>query len=138
LLFRPKETLSRLRTEREIGAVRGRHIFKEKQLERTATHGWVAKFFYEIFAVGANWADKVGQVKAILIAQRGCYESQELRVGYGHESCLPIQTIQNSNINLISARSYQLHNKMALAPSLRPLLIAGKPDAPHTLDIFRM
>ncbi|KAF8505868.1 hypothetical protein F5888DRAFT_1915843 [Russula emetica] len=25
---------------------------------------------------------------------------------------------------------------MALAPSLRPLLIAGKPDAPHTLDIF--
>ena len=27
---------------------------------------------------------------------------------------------------------------MALAPSLRPLLIAGKPDAPHTLDIFRM
>ena len=27
---------------------------------------------------------------------------------------------------------------MALAPSLRPLLIVGKPDAPHTLDIFRM
>jgi len=27
---------------------------------------------------------------------------------------------------------------MALAPSLRPLIIAGKPDAPHTLDIFRM
>ncbi|KAI0271968.1 hypothetical protein BGY98DRAFT_1004453 [Russula aff. rugulosa BPL654] len=25
---------------------------------------------------------------------------------------------------------------MALAPSLRPLIIAGKPDAPHTLDIF--
>src|SRR6266576_3015928 len=27
---------------------------------------------------------------------------------------------------------------MALQPSLRPLIIAGKPDAPHTLDIFRM
>jgi hypothetical protein len=27
---------------------------------------------------------------------------------------------------------------MALQPSLRPLLIAGKPDAPHTLDVFRM
>jgi hypothetical protein len=26
---------------------------------------------------------------------------------------------------------------MALQPSLRPLLIAGRPDAPHTLDIFR-
>ncbi|KAN0126747.1 hypothetical protein V8E52_000387 [Russula decolorans] len=25
---------------------------------------------------------------------------------------------------------------MALQPSLRPLLIAGRPDAPHTLDIF--
>jgi hypothetical protein len=26
---------------------------------------------------------------------------------------------------------------MALQPSLRPLLIAGRADAPHTLDIFR-
>ncbi|SJL02485.1 uncharacterized protein ARMOST_05813 [Armillaria ostoyae] len=25
---------------------------------------------------------------------------------------------------------------MALQPSLRPLIIAGRPDAPHTLDIF--
>lgn len=25
---------------------------------------------------------------------------------------------------------------MALQPSLRPLLIAGKADAPHTLDVF--
>ncbi|KAI0005113.1 hypothetical protein BJV74DRAFT_762786 [Russula compacta] len=25
---------------------------------------------------------------------------------------------------------------MALQPSLRPLLIAGRPDAPHTLDVF--
>ena len=25
---------------------------------------------------------------------------------------------------------------MALQPSLRPLLIAGKVDAPHTLDVF--
>lgn len=67
-------------------------------MERTATHGWVAKFFYEIFAVGANRADEVGEVKAILIAQCGCYQSQELRVGYGHESLGP--PIQNSNINL--------------------------------------
>jgi hypothetical protein len=26
---------------------------------------------------------------------------------------------------------------MALQPSLRALIIAGRPDAPHTLDIFR-
>jgi len=26
---------------------------------------------------------------------------------------------------------------MALQPSLRPLIIAGSHDAPHTLDIFR-
>jgi hypothetical protein len=26
---------------------------------------------------------------------------------------------------------------MALQPSLRPLIIAGRADAPHTLDIFR-
>lgn len=25
---------------------------------------------------------------------------------------------------------------MALQPSLRPLIIAGRPDAPHTLDVF--
>ena len=73
----------------------GRRILREKQLERTATHGWIAKFFYEIFAVGANWADEVGEVKAVLIAQCGCYQSQELSVGYGHD-CLD----QKSNINL--------------------------------------
>ncbi len=43
-----------------------------KYLERTATHGWVAELFNEIFAVGANWADEVGQVKAVLVAQGGC------------------------------------------------------------------
>jgi hypothetical protein len=26
---------------------------------------------------------------------------------------------------------------MALQPSLRPLIVAGRHDAPHTLDIFR-
>lgn len=26
---------------------------------------------------------------------------------------------------------------MALQPSLRPLIIAGSHDAPHTLDVFR-
>ena len=26
---------------------------------------------------------------------------------------------------------------MALQPSLRALIVAGRPDAPHTLDIFR-
>lgn len=26
---------------------------------------------------------------------------------------------------------------MALQPSLKPLIIAGDPNAPHTLDIFR-
>ncbi len=56
-------------------------------------------------------------------------------VSYGHES-LASPPIQKSNINC--RRSYQLRNRMALQPSLRPLLIAGKPDAPHTLDIFRM
>ncbi|KAL5487983.1 hypothetical protein ACEPAI_6091 [Sanghuangporus weigelae] len=25
---------------------------------------------------------------------------------------------------------------MALQPTLKPLIIAGRPDAPHTLDIF--
>jgi len=26
---------------------------------------------------------------------------------------------------------------MALQPSLRPLIIAGRADAPHTIDVFR-
>jgi len=85
--------------------------------------------------VGANWADEVGQVKAILVAQGGCYESQEMGVSYGHESQ---SRVANPKIQHKFRTSYQLRNKMALQPSLRPLLIAGKPDAPHTLDIFRM
>jgi len=49
------------------------------------THSWIAKFFYEILAMGANWANEIGQVQAILIAQGSGYESEELGVGYGHE-----------------------------------------------------
>jgi hypothetical protein len=109
--------------------------FQENNTRREPTHGWVAKFFYDIFTVGANWADEVGQIKAVLVAQGGCYQSQELGVSYGHES--QSQSV-NPEFNINSRNNYQLHNKMALQPSLRPLLIAGKPDAPHTLDVFRM
>ena len=103
------------------------HSFSERKGE--STHGWVAKLFYEIFAVGANWADEVGQVEAILVAQGGCDQSQKLGVSYGHES---VQQNAESRADLID------YITMALQPSLRPLLIAGKPDAPHTLDVFRM
>lgn len=66
----------------------------------------------------------MSKVQAILVAQCSRYESQELGVSDGH--------------NIVVVERYDvLHDKMALAPSLRPLLIAGRPDAPHTLDVFR-
>jgi hypothetical protein len=50
--------------------------------------------------MGANWANEVGQVKAILIAQGSGYESEELGVGYGHESeC--VQSSVNSAHHLL-------------------------------------
>jgi hypothetical protein len=60
--------------------------FQQDNTRREPTHGWIAKFFYEIFAVGADWADEVGQVKAVLVAQGGCYQSQELGVSWHDES----------------------------------------------------
>jgi hypothetical protein len=109
--------------------------FSGRKTRREPTHAWVAEFFYEIFAVGADRADEVGQVEAILVAQGGCDQSQKLGVSYGHE--FGSEGVEPKS-NIKFRRSYQLHNKMALQPSLRPLLIAGKPDAPHTLDVFRM
>jgi hypothetical protein len=55
-----------------------------------STHSWIAKFFYKIFAMGANGADEVGQIEAILVTQGGSYQSEELGVTYGHESSWPI------------------------------------------------
>ena len=51
-----------------------------------STHSWIAKFLYKIFAMGANRADEVGQIKAVLITQGISYESEELGVSYGHQS----------------------------------------------------
>jgi len=57
-----------------------------KIMNRDSTHRWIAKFFYKIFAVGVNRANKVGQVKAILVTQGCGYQSEELGVSYGHET----------------------------------------------------
>jgi hypothetical protein len=70
-------------------------VFSVRNTWREPTHCWVAKFFYEILAVGANWADEVGQVKAILVAQGGCYQSQELGVSYGHEFRVRVRQSKN-------------------------------------------
>jgi hypothetical protein len=52
--------------------------------------------------MGANRADEVGQVEAILVAQGSGYEGQELSVSYGHQSSSPVQAVQNSTINSTS------------------------------------
>jgi hypothetical protein len=57
-----------------------------RRMDRDSTHSWIAKFFYKVFAVGTNRADKVGQIKAVLITQSSVYQSEELGVSYGHEA----------------------------------------------------
>jgi hypothetical protein len=55
-----------------------------KENEREPTHSWIAKFLDKIFAVGANRADEIGQIKAVLVTQGSGYQSEELGVSYGH------------------------------------------------------
>jgi hypothetical protein len=55
-----------------------------KENEWKSTYGWIAKFLEKIFAVGANGAYKIGQIKAVLVTQGGGYQSEELGVRYGH------------------------------------------------------
>jgi len=86
LLFRPKVPLSRLRTERGIGAVYAHRYCIVKENEWESTHSWIPKFFYKVFTMGANWADEIGQIEAILVTQSSGYQSEELGVSYGHES----------------------------------------------------
>ena len=57
-----------------------------KKNESEPTHCWIAKFLNKIFAVGANRADEIGQIKAVLVTQGGGYKSEELGVSYGHLS----------------------------------------------------
>ena len=49
-----------------------------------STHSWIAKFLDQIFAVGANGADEICQIKAVLVMQSSSYQSEELGVSYGH------------------------------------------------------
>jgi hypothetical protein len=61
--------------------------------------------------VGANRADEVGQVEAILVAQGGCDQSQKLGVSYGHE--FGSECVQpKSNTDLINYITKWLFNPL--------------------------